>query len=215
MLARIAAGCLILATFAAIDLYRNGSKARRWREYAFLLFCVVLALAYGVVNDQATVGISWEYFYYGKELYPVLGDQTPPDEWRLRWEAAKVGLKATWSAGLVLGVILLFANNPTRKLQPLPFRQLLRFLPAMLSITIACAILLGIIGYLGGLQFVTSEFDPLVEQNLWRPRRFMAVFGIHLGGYLGGLLGTITAAVLIRRRRNQLDVMHSDHASIQ
>ena len=211
LITRIVIGCLIFAVLAAVDLYRNGPAARRWREYAFLLACVVLALGYGIANDQLTVGISWEYFYYGKDLMSVLGERTPPDVWQLRWEAAKVGMKATWSAGLILGVILLFANNPTKTLPPLPFRKIMRFLPLLLLITLASAVITGMVGYFGGLRFVTSEFDGLIQENLWRPYRFMAVFGIHLGGYIGGLLGTIVVAIMILKQRNK--VREDSHAA--
>ena len=60
--ARIAMVVGIFACLAAVDLKRHGHAARRWKEYLFLVSCVVLALAYGIVNDQVTVGISWEYF---------------------------------------------------------------------------------------------------------------------------------------------------------
>ena len=204
LIARILIGCMIFAVLAAVDLYRNGSAARRWREYAFLLVCVALALGYGIVNDQLTAGLSWEYFYYGKDLMSVLGEQTPPETWRLRLEAAKVGMKATWSAGLIIGVVLLFANNPSKTLASLPFRRLLGFFPLLLLITIAGAAAMGIMGYFGGLRFVTSEFDGLIKDNLWRPYRFMTVFGIHLGGYIGGLLGTIVVAIMVRKERRKV-----------
>jgi len=204
LMVRLLIGCAIFGILASVDIYRNGPAARRWREYAFLLLCVAVALGYGILNDQLTVGLSWEYFYYGKDLMSVLGQQTPPDDWLLRLGAAKVGMKATWSAGLIIGVVLLFANNPGKGLPPLPFRKLLGFLPLMLLITVAGAVVLGIIGYFGGLRFVTSEFDVLIAENLWRPYRFMAVFGIHLGGYVGGLVGTIAVAIMVRRKRNVL-----------
>src|SRR4051812_7221483 len=87
---RIALGAAIFGVFAAVDLYRRGRAATRWREYAFLLAVVAIAMAYGVINDQVTSRISWEYFFYGKGLAEVLGPATPPDDARLSWEAAKV-----------------------------------------------------------------------------------------------------------------------------
>jgi hypothetical protein len=88
-----------------------------------LAAAVGAAMLYGIVNDQITSTISWEYFYYGKELDKMLGPQTPPQQWPLRWEAAKVGMKATWTAGLIFGVVLLLANNPFRTLPRLKNRE--------------------------------------------------------------------------------------------
>ena len=111
---KIGAGLLFFAVLGLWDLIKNGREARRWREYAYLLCCVAAAMAYGVINDQVTVTISWEYFFYGKELEKVLGTLAPPDMAALRWQAVMVGLKATWVLGVVLGVAVLIANNPRK-----------------------------------------------------------------------------------------------------
>lgn len=202
--ARIAAGVVVLSILAILDLRKHGRSARCWREYLFLLLCVGVALAYGIINDQLTVGISWEYFYYGKDIGAQLGPKTPPEAWALRWAAAKVGMKATWTAGLILGVIILFANNPTRTLAPLPFSRVTRKLPLMLTVTAACAMVLGIVGRLGGLIPFNDDFRMLIKDDMWRPYRFMTVYGIHLGGYVGGLLGAIAAAISIQYERRAI-----------
>src|SRR5436190_9095757 len=79
--ARIAAGVLVFAALAIWDWRRHGAAATRWREYCFLLITIVAAMIYGIINDQITSRISWEYFYYGKELQQILGARTPPDSW--------------------------------------------------------------------------------------------------------------------------------------
>src|SRR5689334_4116599 len=112
LIARVCAGGIIFLCLAVWDLKKNGRAARRWREYLFLIVCVLVAMTYGIVNDQVTSAISWEYFYYGKELETVLGPTTPPDRAAMRWQAAKIGMMATWSVGLLLGAALLIANNP-------------------------------------------------------------------------------------------------------
>jgi hypothetical protein len=40
----------------------------RAKEYAFLLYTMVVAAAYGVAHDHVTATISPEYFLYGKRL---------------------------------------------------------------------------------------------------------------------------------------------------
>lgn len=202
LFARILAGCAVFAALALVDLRRRGRHARRWREYGVLLGSVIAALLYGAINDQITVTISPEYFLYGKELYKTIGEDPPPAA--LRCEAAKVGLKATWSAGLIFGVALLIANNPFRSLPRLSNRRLLLYLPLIVLTAAACGVVGGWLGYRGHLTGLDSDFSDLIDANMYRPYRFMAAWGVHLGGYAGGLVGTIVAAVLIWNVRRRL-----------
>ena len=194
---RIGAGALFFLIYALIDLKKNGNKARRWREYMILVLSVFIALCYGAVNDQITVRISPEYFLYGKELAPLVYGH----EERLPWEATKVGLKATWTVGLLIGVAILLANNPHRTLPQLPYPKLIRKIPVVILFSILFAMISGAIGHCGGLAFFSDDFHEMVRRNEYRPYRFMAVYGIHLGGYIGGLIGTIWAVVSIRTER--------------
>src|ERR1700722_12050515 len=203
LLVRISVGCCIFAVLGAVDLHRNGRAATRWREYGVLLACVAAALVYGALNDQITSRISWEYFYYAKELDKVLGPTTPPDMSALHWEAAKVGLKATWSAGLIFGVALLLANNPMRNRPRLRNRRLLAYLPLMLLTAAVCGVIFGIICYEGGLNFISADFADMARADIFRPRRFMGAWGVHLGGYIGGLLGTAIAVMRILLSRSK------------
>jgi len=202
--ARVAVGVAILATLAVVDIYRHGKAAQRWCEYDFLAATCLVAMLYGAINDQITSRISWEYFFYGKELYKVMGDAVPPDAGQLHWEAAKVGMKASWSAGLILGVAMLLANNPRKSRTRLRNRQLLLMLPLILVVVIICAAIFGIVGYCGGLNWISPDFTELWQTNLWSPRRFMCTWGIHLGGYVGGVLGTALVVWRIVRRRRKI-----------
>ena len=203
LLARIAIGAAIFAILATVDLVRHGKKATRWREYLFLVAGVVLACGYGIINDQITSRISWEYFYYGKGLDEVLGPRIPPDSKALAWAVIKVGIEATWTAGLIVSVALLIANNPRPNRPRLPYRKLLSQFGYVAAIAVCCSIVLGLAGYLGGLTWISSDFRWLVHEKLMRPSHFMCVFGIHLGAYLGGALGVIISVrnVLVKRRR--------------
>jgi hypothetical protein len=205
LLVRILIGSAIFATLAVIDFRRRGRAATRWREYAVLLIAVGAALCYGAINDQVTVTISPEYFLYGKELYKKLGDDPPMNQ--LRWEAAKVGLKATWTVGLIFGVVLLLANNPMGSLPRLRNRQLVMLLPVIPLTAGIFGFVGGVLGYHGFLTHLDSDFEAMVQANLYRPMRFMSTWGVHLGGYLGGFLGTIEAAVgiTVARRRMRLN----------
>jgi hypothetical protein len=202
LLLRIVVGCCIFAALGITDLVRHGRAATRWREYLVLLAAVAAALVYGALNDQITSAISWEYFYYGKELDKVLGPSVPPTGWNFHWEVAKVGLKATWSAGLIFGVALLLANNPIGDLPRLRNRDLLGMLPIIVLTAAGLGIVGGILGFKGFLTSPSADFQEMVKTDLFRPQRFMCTWGVHLGGYVGGFAGTLIAVgIIIRRRR--------------
>jgi hypothetical protein len=142
--ARVAVGVAVLAALAAWDLHRHGRQATRWREYLFLVACVAVALVYGALNDQVTTTVSWEYFAYGKGVAEALPPGEPPNSAAFRWEAAKVGMRATWSAGLIVGVALLIANNPRRDGRPrLSYARLFGCLPLVFGVVIVAVICLG------------------------------------------------------------------------
>jgi len=204
LLLRIALGVLIFATLALVDYARHRQHATRWREYTLLLLAVAGAIVYGVLNDQITSAISWEYFYYGKGLEEQLGPQTPPATLPLHLAAALVGVKATWSAGLLIGVALLLANNPSKRLPRLRNRDLLPLLPLILLITACIGALGGCLGYTGLPARWNDDFAQMLHHNEWRPHRFIAVYGVHLGGYVGGAIATTLAVLRIRQKRRAL-----------
>jgi len=202
---RFTFGIVVLVALALLDLREKGRQATRWREYAFLALCAAVAMVYGILNDQITSRISWEYFYYGKELYPILGPQTPPDSTALSLQALKIGATATWWAGLIIGAAMLIANNPSRRGPQLPYRRLIAKLPMILLITVLCAIFFGFAGGQYYLNDISPDFKNIADTNLWRPHRFMAVYGIHLGGYIGGALAAIYGATRVHHERRSLD----------
>jgi len=204
MVARIAIGVGIFAVLAWVDYARHGRAATRWREYAFLVGTVVVALVYGIVNDLVTSTISWEYFYYGKGLWEKIGDGMTPVGGRLQWEAVKIGMKATWTAGLLVGAVVLIANNLSQRkpgLRQLTYRELWRGLAIVPGICVVGAVVLGLVGTQGWLAWTLEDFGQMVQKNEMRPYRFMGVFGIHLGGYVGGLVGTAWAAIWVKKKK--------------
>ena len=198
---RITFGIVCLAILAVVDIAQKGRQATRWREYVFLAFCTAIATVYGAVNDQITSRISWEYFYYGKDLVHILGPATPPDSLRLSLQALRIGAAATWWAGLIFGAAILIANNPSRIGRQLSYASLAARLPGVVVITVICAAIVGFAGAQFWLNWISPDFKDLAATNFWRPHRFMAVYGIHLGGYVGGVLGAIYAVTSIVRER--------------
>jgi hypothetical protein len=198
---RITVAILILAGLGIWDLFEKGKAATRWKEYLFLAACVALAIIYGIVNDLITCRISWEYFYYGKDLAPVLGADVPPDAGKLSSQAMRIGAEATWWAGLIIGAGMLVANNPSRRGPQLSYSRLAIRLPFVVAITILWAIILGYAGARGQLNWISADFQRMAETNLWRPGRFMTVYGIHLGGYVGGALAAAYGVASVVRER--------------
>ncbi len=197
---RIAAGVSIFAVLAGVELARKGRSARRWKEYLFLLYAVCLAMAYGAVNDLVTVTISWEYFYFGKDLAEKMGYLIPPDSAALRIEAVKIGLMASWTAGLVFGVAALFANNPRGDLPQLPMSTLMK----LSLVPVVAAAIMAVLSGLAGWHQAYDHFMPAGIEYLQHPRRFMAVWGAHMGAYFGGAGGMAAVVTLILMRRRQL-----------
>lgn len=196
---RIAIGAAIFTVLALLDIRRKGLAARRWREYLFLLSVVAVTMLYGTINDQVTCTISPIYFAnHDDQIGSALRDHLD-DQALLRWEAFKLGLKATWSAGLVIGVALLLANNPGKRPQ-MPYRRLYRTLLFPLSLAAGLSVVLGVAGIDGWLDWLLGEYGQFAPW--WG--KFACVYGIHLGAYAGGILGTICAVVSIRRARTRL-----------
>ncbi|MFP4054181.1 MAG: hypothetical protein ACLFV7_10005 [Phycisphaerae bacterium] len=197
---RIVAGVSIFAVLAAVELIRKGRDARRWKEYLFLLYAVCLAMAYGAINDLVTVSISWEYFYFGKNLAEEMGYLIPPDFAALRIEAVKIGLMASWTAGLMFGVAALFANNPRGDLPRLPTSTLVK----LGLLPVAAAGVVAILSGLAGWHGMYDRFMPAGMDLIRHPRYFTAVWGAHLGAYFGGAGGMAAAVILILMRRRRL-----------
>lgn len=214
LLARIALGVLFFATLAVIELVKRGRQATRWREYLFLVAVVLIALAYGVANDQITCRVSWEYYYYGKELAEVLGPRTPPAIGKLSWEAAKVGMKATWTVGLIVGVALLLANNPNARHPQLGYGKLITIACRVVLIAATGGMILGWAGSQGYLARMSEDFTEMLRRDEMRPLNFMTAYGIHLGGYIGGFVGAAWAVLAVRKARKRYSARISSPANV-
>ena len=200
---RIAIGGGIFAILAAVDFIRHGRQATRWREYAFLIAAVGCAMLYGAINDAIASRISWEYFYYGKDVKRLLGPTAPPDATALTHAAVALGLRATWTAGLLIGAILLMANNPKPGRRPVPYGVLALWVLVIAAVAAFTALLGAAAGFHGYLNWTNADLAGIWRENLFRPPRFLTVYGMNLGGYAGGALGTAAAVIWIRRVRRQ------------
>jgi len=100
---------------------------------------------------------------------------------------------------LAVGLVLLVANNPSVKLPQLPYRRLVRFLFRPLMYSVIAASTFGALAGAGVEQLRewlgVDLGDPVADT------RFVIVWGIHVGTYVGVALGLVDAVIGIRRER--------------
>jgi len=168
----------------------NRAKAS---EYAFLLYAVVVAAAYGIAHDQVTATISPEYFLLGKGL------ASHPEPFRLA--VTLLAVRASCGTGLLAGAALLVANDPRRRGKPwhLPYAALVKLSLIPLALAAVAAIVAGIAN---ASALVGSDTAAALGVAPTRVRPFVIVWAIHAGSYAGALLGTaVSVAVVVARRR--------------
>ena len=151
---------------AAVDIRQKGREAQRWREYVFLLAATTTLMLYALINDFVTVRISPEYFVAHENL-----GAAGPD---IQWIALGVGLKGSWWGGVILGVALLFANNPMKRWPRLPWR---RMYPKLLYLFLGAAVGAALLGTGGWLEV----FEKIDSNQRSAELRFVTVYWVHTG----------------------------------
>ena len=179
---------VLMALVASVDYFNNSRDLWKSREYLFLLLASGLVATFGALNDQLSCSLSPEYFQFGKGLGLGSG---------FRWRVAGLGAKAGFMGGfLVFGLFLIFAKS--NRLQPIAFyTNLIRLLRYPFVYSVLFSLILGpTFAYLppGLVPVVVSEGLTHLAAS-----HFMSVWGWHIGLYLGGLIGTVHAILLIRR----------------
>jgi hypothetical protein len=180
----------VMTVAAAVDFWRRGKEAERYREYGFIWMAGILVGLVGFANDCVTSTISPDYFILGKGLEP--GND-------LQWRAGMYGFEAGLSAGIIGGAVCMFTRARNARFSTEQMRGLLR----KLWMPVAGAAFLGV-----ALPMVASRFDPLGLSARLRDLldaeqigHFKRVWWIHTGLYTGLVLGL--AAMLIRRVRHE------------
>lgn len=175
-----------------VDLYRNGSRAAKFREYSFVVITGAIGAAVGLVNDLITSSLSPDYFILGKGL---------EDGPNLRVQAGVFGLKVGFSAGVIGGAICLYASRRKSVYPPIKCSRLLR----MLWMPVIGAILCGIALPLGFSKFDPARFSAQLETLLdsGKITRFRQVWWTHIGLYAGMVIG-LTAMLFraVKERQN-------------
>jgi hypothetical protein len=188
---RVALLLALMIVISAVDLFRNRGQAMKFREYGFVLIAGLLGALIGTTTDLITSRISPDYFIWGKGLAAGA---------KLRQEAAFLGMRVGFSAGVIGGAIALFSCRGARTQPPVSSRALLR----ALWIPLAGAML-------GGLwvPVLFSRLDPLrfaaqLDKVLGpvQINRFREVWWIHIGLYAGLIVGLATMIRKLRKKAN-------------
>lgn len=190
LLPRLGALLLLMLIVALIDWRWHGADATRWREYGFLLAAGMFGGLVGVAIDQLTATISPGYFVIGKGVSAGAG---------FRWGVAAVGFQAGLAVGMVIGGVYLLANNPRVGQRSLPFKRLFRNAAAPLVAAFGLVPLAVLIVRCCDPSNLSHELHGLLQPA--EITRVLTVWGIHLGLYAGGVLGTVYGVLRIRRSR--------------
>ena len=176
---RISLLLLAMALVAFIDWYRNGQHATKWKEYGFIILSGVVGMVFGLFNDLITSSISPEYFIVGKGLAAGEG---------LTLRAAFLGMRAGFGAGAVAGTICLYSSVVNCSRSPLPYRTILSFLWRPVTLAIAAALVAVFFCQYDPLAFSAELKGVLTPEQI---RRFLVVWWIHAGLYLGLLVALV------------------------
>ncbi len=188
--ARVAALVVLMATVATVERVRLGSRATRWREYTFVLVAGLATGLFGMANDLLTSSLSPGYFVIGKDLPAAT----------LPGAAMLLGLKAGFSSGAIAAAICVWAATRRSASPPMPLRDLARMLWRPFLLAVALAAVFALVLSSADPLDLRGRIGPLLTEN--QADRFLRVWWIHLGLYLGLLLGLSWTLVSVWRRRS-------------
>lgn len=173
------------------------SRMADLRTSALVAICgAIIAGCFGILHDQITYTISPEYFTRMK-FHQFRGADLglPP-----RLFVAQIGVIGTWWVGLIGGW---FLGRIAVRRSSMPLRVVL----FALGFVVLVAVAFGVSGYFWGVPF--SEAVPGWEEEIpalgvTNIEAFQRVAGIHVGSYLGALIGWILAMVrLVKMKRTK------------
>ena len=189
---RITVGLAFFAVLLVLDIRKHGRRSPRLQEYGFIAGITLACMLFGLLHDAVTYAISPEYYIVGKGLIGARDGYFP--------DVALLALQATWTVGLLGGVALVLANNPSDIYPQLTLGALAKFALLALAFAVACELAAGILAWIFAGPIADGIGWNEIMAETWG-RRFMAVAGMHYGVYVGGIVALIGAVVGVRRRR--------------
>ncbi|MDJ0974106.1 MAG: hypothetical protein QNJ98_06570 [Planctomycetota bacterium] len=163
-----------------------------------ILLTMVCAVAYGLVHNQITIRLSYEYFTVA---HPRWIDTDDPTVLALFW-----GVIATWWAGAIGGVVLALACR-AGSLPTLDARALVRPLATALVVMGACAFAAALLGALVlpvSLADALFPSEVLSEVPVAQHKGLLTAGAAHNASYLVGAICVVWIAIRCRRRRRAL-----------
>jgi hypothetical protein len=190
---------------ALLDYLQHPDNPTRLKEYGFLLYATLAAVAYAIVHDHATATISPEYFLRWKGL----ADDPRP----FRWAVTILAVRASIATGLVAGTVLLVANNslPGRKLPRLSYGELARLSLVPLALAALFAVIWGVINARLQSGAATARDYVATEQVM----AFVTVWAVHAGSYAGALVGIVVGGVMVFARRRRRAAMVATSSTLR
>jgi hypothetical protein len=162
---------------------------------AITLWCVIVAVVYGIIHDQITARICIEHFTIG---HPRLIDSQSPTVLGLLW-----GVLATWWMGVILGFALACIARIGRR-PKLTLRQLVRPTLMLVAVVSALAIIAGISGMIVSQRRWMILLEPLASRVPEDKHvAFLTCGWAHSASYIGGLLGGIVFCIRTWRVRGR------------
>lgn len=185
--ARVAALVALMVAVAGAEVVIRGRNATRWKEYGFVLGAGLAAGLFGLANDLVTSSISPDYFVLAKGL-PV--DSLPQS-------AGLLGFQAGFSAGAIAAAFCVYIATRSSRRPAFSLGRLAFLAWRPFALAVALAVL---------LPLLFSRFDPLDFEAMLAPiltppqiGRFIRVWWIHGGLYLGLLTGVLWITIDIKR----------------
>ena len=189
--AALLAGLMVVG--AAVEWWKRGRAATRYKEYGFIWLTGFIGCLVGGANDFITSSVSPGYFVVGKGL-------APGDEFHLR--AVIFGVQEGLSAGVVAGAICVYVARRKSRQPPLGFDKVLGQLWKPVICAVVGALLVPLL--VGGTDpaKLAARLSEAGENAAMIPA-FLRVWWIHTGLYAGLLAGLIwlIAAVLLARKK--------------
>ncbi|MFM2176067.1 MAG: hypothetical protein RL015_165 [Verrucomicrobiota bacterium] len=168
----------------------------------------VVAGSYGVIHDQITFSIGYEYFTEFKFHQFYYLDQGQPE----RLLVAEIGFLATWWVGMFAGWFMGRVTLPHWNVS-----HAARLSAQGMAIMALTALSFAVIAYM-----IAPETNEDPRMPYWRNLltvsdvidsvAFVRVGYIHNASYLGGLAGLIGSLFWLRKRRHQLIITKTAQA---